>query len=74
MAVAAIGPLTAVLESTATALAAGAVVGSSAVGVVGLVAGWPAGVLERRALSDGYIGAAIGVLVVLFDVVLRYVI
>jgi hypothetical protein len=31
-------------------------------------------VLERRALSDGYFGAAIGALVALFDVVLRYLV
>lgn len=74
MPLAAIGPLTAVLEDTATAVAAGAVVGSSAFGVTGLIAGWSRGALERRALGDGYIGAAIGALVALFDVVLRYVV
>jgi hypothetical protein len=72
MVIAQIGPMTAVLEDAATAVAAGAVVASSAIGVTGLLAGWSREVLERRALSDGYLGAAIGALAAVFDVVLRH--
>lgn len=71
---AAIGPFTALLEDAATAVAAGAVVGSSAVGVAGLVAGWPLTVLERRALGDGYKGAAGGALIAFLDLALRYLV
>jgi len=74
MSLAQIGPLTAVLEDAATAIAAGAVVGSSAGGVLGLIARWPRSVLERRALGDGYRGAAIGALIALLDVVSRHVV
>ncbi|HMB52261.1 MAG TPA: hypothetical protein VKU40_03025 [Thermoanaerobaculia bacterium] len=74
MAIAQIGPVTGVLEDLAMAVAAGAVVGSSVIGAAGLFAGWSVKALERRALSDGYVGAAVGALAAAFDVVLHYMI
>ncbi len=72
MSLAQIGPLTAVLEDAATAVAAGAVIGSSAGGIAGLITRWPLEVLERRAMGDGYKGAAIGALVAMVDTFLVY--
>lgn len=67
-----IGPFTTVLEAVATAVGAGVVLGTVTMGVIGLALRWPRAELERRALSDGYVGGAVGALVVLWDVALRY--
>lgn len=72
MALAQIGPLTSVLEQIAMALAAGAVVGSSTMGIAGLIARQSSVALERRAVGDGYLGAAIGALLALLDPVIVY--
>jgi hypothetical protein len=72
MALAQIGPLTSVLEQVAMALAAGAVIASSAMGVVGLVARRSSTELERHAVGDGYIGAAVGALAALLDSIIVY--
>jgi hypothetical protein len=67
-----IGPLTAAFEALATAVGAGVLLGSFAVGTFGLVAKWPRKELGARALTDGYVGGGVGVLVSLLDLVLRY--
>lgn len=72
MAIAQIGPLTAVLEAVATAVAAGAVLGSVATGIRGLWARFPAQKVERRALSGSYIGGAVGAVAALVDAVISY--
>jgi hypothetical protein len=72
MAFAHVGPLTTVFEALATAIGAGVLLGSFAMGTVGLVARWPRKELGARALTDGYVGGIVGVLVVLFDLVIRY--
>ena len=72
MAFAQIGPLTTVFEALATAVGAGIVLGSFAIGTVGLVAGWPRHELAGRALTDGYVGGIAAVLIVLADLLFRY--
>lgn len=72
MALAQIGPLTLILEQVAMALAAGAAVGSSTMGIAGLIAGQSSLALERRALGDGYLGAAAGALLALLDSIIVY--
>jgi len=72
MALAQIGPLTSLAEAAATAVGAGVVLGSVAVGSIGLLLGWSRGDIERRALPDGYVGGAVGALLLLVDLALRY--
>lgn len=72
MALAQVGPLTTLFETAATAVGAGVVLGSVSMGVVGLALGWSRSDIEGRALSDGYIGGAIGAGVALLDILLRY--
>lgn len=67
-----IGPLTTMLEAAATAVGAGVVLGSVAMGVVGLVLGWSKLDIGNRALTDGYIGGVIGAGVALADILMRY--
>lgn len=72
MVVAQIGPLTAMLEAFATAVGAGAVIGSVAVGVRGLWARRSIQDIELQALSGGYVGGAGGAVLALIDVVISY--
>ncbi|HEX7244034.1 MAG TPA: hypothetical protein VF245_00535 [Solirubrobacterales bacterium] len=74
MELAQIGPLTTVLEAAATAVAAGAVLGSVAAGIRGLWLHWPARKIERRALSGSYLGGAAGAAAAFFDAAFRYLI
>lgn len=67
-----IGPFTAVFEAVATAVGAGIVLGSFAMGTVGLVARWPRHELAARALTDGYVGGIAALFIVLADLLLRY--
>lgn len=71
MAIARIGPVTTVVETLATAVGAGILLGSFGMGIVGLLAGRPREMLAARALTDGYIGGASGVGAVLIDLALR---
>jgi hypothetical protein len=72
MAIAQIGPLTILLEAFATAVGAGVVIGSVAVGVDGLWKQKPIREIERHALIGGYVGGATGAVFALIDVILRY--
>jgi hypothetical protein len=67
-----VGPLTMVLEATATAVGAGVVLGSFGSGLVGLLLGDSRAAFEARVLRDGYIGGGAAVLVALADITLRY--
>jgi len=67
-----IGPLTTMLEAVATAVGAGAVLGSVTAGMCGLLARWPLPKVERLALYGSYLGGAVGAALVLFDAVIRY--
>lgn len=72
MAFAQVGPLTAVFETLAAAVGAGALLGSFAMGTVGVVLGWSRQELADRALTDGYAGGVAGVFVTLIDLAVRY--
>jgi NAD kinase len=72
MALAQIGPLTAILEALATAVGAGIPLGGFAMGTVGLLARWPRRELAARALTDGYAGGIGALLILLIDLLLRY--
>jgi len=72
MVLAQIGPLTTMLEAVATAVGAGAVLGSVAAGIRGLSVRWPVRKIERLALYGSYLGGAVGAASVLFDAVIRY--
>lgn len=60
------------LEGLATAIAAGALLASFVIGAVGFLAGWSRESLERRVLTDGYLGGMCGAVVVTVDLVVRY--
>ena len=66
------GPLTRVLESVATAVGAGIVLGSVAMGVVGMMLGWSRKEIGNRALTDGYLGGLGGGLIVFLESVLLW--
>jgi hypothetical protein len=72
MVLARVGPLTTTFEAAATAVTAGVVLGSFAMGILGLVRGWPRKEIAARALTDGYVGGFFGAALALADLVLRY--
>lgn len=72
MLLAQIGPLTTVLEAAATAVGAGAVLGSAAAGICGFWVRFPVRKIERRALFGSYIGGAVGATAAIVDAVIRY--
>lgn len=72
MALAQIGPFTALLESAAAAVGAGVVLGSVYSGLRGLLRRRPLRDVERGALSSGYLGGAIGAVMAIVDVIVRY--
>jgi hypothetical protein len=62
-----IGPLTSAGEVAATAIGAGILLGSFALGTVALLRGASRQALERRVLSDGYFGGLAAVCAMLID-------
>ena len=72
MALAQIGPLTAVFEAVAAAVGAGIVLGSFSIGTFRLTIRQPRSEIETRVLADGYTGGIAGVFVVCLDLILRY--
>lgn len=67
-----VGPLTMTFEAAATAVTAGVVLGSFAMGILGLVRGSPRREIAARALTDGYVGGFFGAVLALVDLALRY--
>ncbi len=67
-----IGLLTTVIEAAATAVAAGVVLSSVAVGAWGIAAGRPMIEIEKSALKSGYFGGVFGAGLALVDAILRY--
>lgn len=67
-----IGPLTTLSEAAATAVGAGVILGSVAVGVCGVFLGSPKRQIESLALFGGYLGGAAGGFFALVDAILRY--
>lgn len=72
MALAQIGPFTAVTEALATAVGAGVVLGGVAAGILGLVRGSSKVDIEESALASGYIGGGVGAALALLDLILSY--
>ncbi|MDX6601225.1 MAG: hypothetical protein QOF13_427 [Solirubrobacterales bacterium] len=72
MGLAQIGLLTTVIEAAETAVGAGVVLCSVAVGVWGLAARRPIGQIEEWALKGGYFGGGFGAVLALGDAALRY--
>jgi hypothetical protein len=71
-AIAAVGPLTSLVETVSTTVAAGILLGGFAIGAVGLLAGRSREEVSTRALTDGYAGGALGAGALLVDLILRY--
>jgi hypothetical protein len=69
-----IGLTTTVLESLATTIGAGMLVGGFALGIIGLFLGRSQRSLERRAFKDGYLGGLFGVGLLIVDATMRYVV
>jgi hypothetical protein len=74
MVAAQIGLLTALMESAATAVGAGIVLGGFVTGGVGLVAGWPRPKFDARVLSFGYFGGVAGSGAMVADITFRYLV
>lgn len=72
MELAQIGPLTTMLEAVAASVGAGIVLGSVSIGATRLARGWARQRIERRALTDGYMGGMVGAIAAVIDIVLRY--
>lgn len=72
MALAQVGPLTALFEGLATAVGAGIVLGGFAIGLYRFWIGRSRQELEANVLADGYLGGAVGVGIVLLDLLMRY--
>jgi hypothetical protein len=67
-----IGPLTRMMESLATAIGAGMLLGAFAAGAAGVVRGMRREKLERHALVAGYLGGIVGVFLASVDLAVRY--
>jgi hypothetical protein len=74
MALAQVGPLTAITESLATAVGAGMLMGAFLMGAAGYLAGWTRQTLEDRALTDGLAGGIFAAVLMLIDLTLRYLV
>ncbi len=72
MVLAHIGLLTTVTEAAATAVGAGVVLSSVAVGIWGIAVGRAMVEVESWALKGGYFGGGFGAVLALVDAVLRY--
>jgi hypothetical protein len=70
----AVGPVTTVIESTAAAVGASMLLGGFGTGIYGVVLGWPRPALEARVLEGGYIGGGAGVVGIIADIIIRYLI
>ena len=69
-----IGFTTSILESVATSIGAGIVLGGFIGGAFGVVLGWSRQSLEERALRDGYIGGIGGAVTLAIDLITRYIV
>jgi hypothetical protein len=67
-----VGPFTTAIETMATAVGAGILLGSFATGAIGMLAGRSRRVLAARGLIYGYYGGLFAVGFVLVDLAIRY--
>jgi predicted GNAT superfamily acetyltransferase len=68
-----IGLFTTAVETLATAVGGGIVLGGFLAGSVGMVAGWTSTLRDQRILLTGYCGGMAGVVLVLIDLAVRYI-
>ncbi|MDX6608873.1 MAG: hypothetical protein QOF85_798 [Solirubrobacterales bacterium] len=69
---ASIGPATAVFEALASSIGAGLVVGGFSAGVRGFLSSRSFDRSEREALKGSYLGGAVGLLTLAFDIVWKH--
>ncbi len=69
-----IGFMTTILESLATSIGAGMLVGGFAFGAARFLRGRPRWDLEKRALTDGYLGGLIAAGLLILDLAMRYIV
>jgi len=69
-----IGFTTTILESVATSVGAGMVLGGFVFGVFRLIRGQSSEERQRRALVDGYAGGLFAIGLLIFDSAMRYVV
>jgi hypothetical protein len=69
-----IGLMTTVLESIATSIGAGMLMGGFAFGATRFLRGWARRDLEKRALTDGYIGGFVATGLLVVDLAVRYIV
>jgi hypothetical protein len=67
-----IGLFTSIVEGAATAVAAGVVLSSVAMGLMGMALGWSRQELAVRTLTDGYVGGLLGGVLAVVDILIRY--
>ncbi len=72
MALAQVGPLTALFEGLATAVGGGMVLGGFGMGIRRLAIGQSRKELEAHVLTDGYGGGLVGMAVALVDLLVCY--
>lgn len=68
-----VGPFTEILESLATAIGAGMLLGGFVLGGSALLAGRPRQAVAERALTDGFAGGVLAAAVAAIDLLVRYV-
>ena len=66
------GLLTSILEAVATSIGAGLVVGSFSVGIEGIASRRSRTETEKNAVLGGYIGGALGLLVLAADILRKH--
>ncbi len=69
-----IGFMTTLLESLATSIGAGMLLGGFAFGAAGFLRGRARQDLEKRALTDGYLGGMVAAGLLILDLVMRYIV
>lgn len=69
-----IGLTTTILESVATSIGAGMLVGGFAFGAAGFLRGRARQDLEKRALTDGYLGGLVAAVLLVLDLAMRYIV
>jgi hypothetical protein len=69
---ASVGPATSLLQALASSIGGGLVVGGFSGGVAGFLSNRSLGRSEKEALKGSYLGGAVGLLTLAFDIVWEY--